>query len=448
MQPTQDTGYPHPKSSSLIHSWEDKNKHMLIKSTFQQKLLSLEDYQSQIPKEQFDAIKTLAQKLKGLKVAHINATQYGGGAAEILQSLVPLMRGVGIDAEWYIIPQREEFLRVLLTKKLHNGLQGGSESLTAEEKESYIESSKILAEMTNDINPDIWVMHDPQALGSGSFLNNKGKGKLLRMHIDLSNPNKDLWNFLEPYMKNYDKMLVHMEEYVPKNFPEEKISVTPIAIDPLAQKNIKMDPQVAKAIVAKHGLNPEKPLLVNISRFDKLKDPIGMIDAFNTAKAQIPDLQFALVGLMIAADDPESVEVFEEVKQHSENMKDLFLFEDPGKLHVDISEFVRAFQSAADVVIHKSIYEGFGMVVTEAMIKGTPVIGGNVGGIKLQIKDGENGFLVNSADEAAQRIVQLIKDPVLRKTMGASAEQSVRARFLIPRLLLDYLKLFEEVLNK
>jgi len=198
---------------------------MLIKVEIVPK--NLESYRPFISETQYQDIQKYAHKLKGVKVAHINATQYGGGAAEILQCLVPLMQGIGMKAEWYIIPQREEFNRVLLTKKFHMTLQGDKEIITEEEKKSYIESSKSLAEMTIGINPDIWVMHDPQALGSGHFLKDKSKAKILRIHIDLSNPNKNSWDFLLPYITSYDKVIFHAAEYVPKDFPKEKIAITP-----------------------------------------------------------------------------------------------------------------------------------------------------------------------------------------------------------------------------
>lgn len=400
---------------------------MLIKAVFEPK--SLEDYRDIIPKERYSQIEEYARKLKGIKVAHLNATQYGGGVAEILKSLVPLMESVGLNAQWYVIPQMEEFQKVLLTKKLHNSLQGGKEGLTKEEKESYINSSKALAEMAKGINPDIWVMHDPQALGSGYFLADSSKARILRVHIDFSKPNKDTWNFLTPYMINYDKIILHMEEYVPGGFPKNKIAIRPPAIDPLSKKNVKMDPEKAKKIVADHGIDPAKPLLVNISRFDRQKDSIGMISAYTKAKSEIPDLQFALVGLLIASDDPEAKEYLEEVKQYAKGIDGLFLFSDLKKIRSDEPTFVGAFQSAADIVIHKSIYEGFGLVVTEAMIKGKPVVAGNAGGIKLQIKDGENGFLVNSVDEAAKCIVKLMKDPQLRKKSWGSCRKKRQREF-------------------
>jgi len=418
---------------------------MLIKTILEQK--SLKEYRDIIPKEQYAEIEQYTQKLQGIKIVHVNATQYGGGPAEILKSLAPLMQDVGLQAEWYIIPQKEEFYRVLLTKKINLAFQGGTENLSQGEKESYTESSKILAQMAQELKPDIWVMHDSQPLGSARFIHDSAK-KILRIHVDLSNPNHDTWEFLRPSILHYDKTIFHMDEFVPQDFPNNKKAVFPVAIDPLFEKNQKMDVDEAKKVVAKHGIDISKPLLVNISRFDKLKDPIGMVDAYRKAKIKIPDLQFALIGLMIATDDPEAAEIFERTKRYVGKDPDIFLFEDPGKIHVDVSLFVRAFQTAADVIIHKALYEGFGMVVTEAMIKGKPVIAGNVGGLKLQIKNGENGFLVNSVDEAADRIVELMQNPELRKRLGEAAEKSAKANFLTPRLLLDYLKLFTEVLGR
>ena len=410
---------------------------------------SLEEYKGIIPDEQYSEIKRLAKKLKGLKVVHVNATSVGGGPAEILRGLVPLMREAGLDVDWYVMPQRPEFFNILLTKKPHNMLQGDmSLNLTEKDKKDFDEHSKILARMAKNIKPDIWVIHDPQPLGMGRFLSNRGKGMILRIHVDSSDPNPGIWNFFKPYMASYDRIIFSMPEFYPKDLSKEKVVVFTPAINAFTPMTQDMDIKDAELILEKFGVNPTKPLVVNISRFDYWKDPLGMIDAYYKAKNEIPDLQFVLMGLMIASDDPDALSIFKKVKRYAKGDPEVFLFADIKEIEdmgLSWPYFVNAFRTAADVILHKAIKEGFGMAVTEAMLKAKPVVGGNVGGIKAQIIDGESGFLVDSSVEAADRITQLIKNPELSKKMGISAQKRVQENFLMPRLLLDYLKLFEEL---
>jgi len=419
--------------------------------------ISLKDYKKIIPEDQYKQIKKISKKLKGLKVVHVNATPIGGGPAEILKGLVPLMRETGLRVEWYTMPQRREFFEILLTKKPHNMMQGDMElRLTQQEKKAFKAHSKILAQMAENINPDIWVVHDLQPLGMGVFLKNRGrksdfrKAMISRIHIDSSHPNPDAWNFFEPYMKDYDKVIFSMKEFVPKNFPKEKRTIFTPAINAFTDMTQDMDLETAEVVIERFGVNPTKPLVVNISRFDPWKDPIGMIDAYYEAKNEVPDLQFVMIGLMIAKDDPDALSIFKKVKRYAKGDPDIFLFADVAEIEsagLSWPTFVNAFRTAADIILHKSTREGFGMTITEAMLKKKPVVGGNVGGIRAQIVDGKSGFLVNSTDEAAERIVELLKDPELAKKMGKAAQKRAREKFLMPRLLLDYLKLFGELVH-
>jgi len=405
-------------------------------------------YKQFIPEEQYEGCKKVSKKFKGLRVAHINATAQGGGVAEILQSLVGLMNGVGLYADWYIMPQPENPIFFEITKSFHNALQGKKgRFLTENNRKIYIDHNIATAKLMDEVKPDIWIVHDPQPLASINYLKDKKSRKIVRIHIDTSHPNKEAWDFIGPILKKYDRAIFTMPEFVSPDIPKEKVKIFYPAIDPLAEKNRKLSIQAAELILERMGINITKPLMVQVARFDPWKDPLGVIDAYYKAKNDIPDLQLAFLGLMIATDDPEAIRIFEKVKRYAKGDPDIFLFADVSEIKsLSVSTFVNAFQTAADVVLQKSIREGFGLVVTEAMWKGKPVIGGNVGGIKHQIVDGKSGFLVNSSDEAAERIVYLFNNPKLGNKMGIAARKRVRENFLMPRLLLDYLKLFEELI--
>lgn len=409
---------------------------------------SLDAYRHLIPKEQYKEIIGISQKMKGLRVVHVNATAQGGGVAEILSSLVPMMKGVGLKADWHIIPppNDQEFFEI--TKSFHNALQGKPGSFLGDRvKEIYLSHNKVIAKMMDDIDTDVWVVHDPQPIAAVNYIKKDSARMVARFHIDTSHPNKELRDFMAPLLQKYDRAIFTLPEFVPQDISKEKIKIFYPAIDPISEKNMEMKVESAELILEEMGINIAKPLVVQVARFDPWKDPIGVIDAYYKAKNEIPDLQIAFLGLRIANDDPEAMRIFEKVKRYAKGDPDIFLFADPSEIKApSISSFVSAFQTGADVVIQKSAKEGFGLSVTEAMWKGRPVIGGNVGGIKAQIIDGESGFLVNSNDEAAERIVRIIKDPKLSKSLGKAARERVRENFLMPRLLLDYLKLFEELI--
>lgn len=404
----------------------------------------LEKYKGIISDKLFEETKSLAKKLNGLKVIHINATPRGGGVAEILKVLVPLMQGVGLKANWYINPPGQKFFA--LTKQIHNALQGGEFQFSFNSRRLYMRHMENTAKLMQDMKADIWVIHDPQPLGIVAYMPNF-HSSIWRVHIDTSHPNKETWKFIRPFMEMYDKIIFTSKDFVGPFLSAEKVNIFPPAINPLSIKNSTLELDKAKNILESLGVDSNKPLISQIARFDPWKDPLGVVKAYRIAKKKIPDLQLALLGLFLARDDPEAIKIFREVKKETKNDSDIFLFSDPtqiGSLKVDI--FVNAFQTASTVILQKSIREGFGLTVTEAMWKEKAVIGGDVGGIKLQIKDGKNGFLVSSPEEAAKRIVQLIKNPSLAKKLGKVAKKNVREEFLMPRLLRDYLKLFQELI--
>ena len=399
-------------------------------------------YRGIITDELFEETKNLAKDFKRLKVIMINSTPRGGGVAEILKSLIPLMKGVGLNAEWYTIPPREDFFKI--TKEIHNALQGKEYTFPFWHRVKYLQHIENSAFLMRDIKADIWVIHDPQPAGVILYLPHFHPS-ICHLHIDLTSPNPEAWNFFAGTFRMYDKIILTSREFIQKEIKERVVTFPP-AIDSLIEKNRPLELEKAKTILESFGIDTEKPLISQISRFDPWKDPLGAIEAFKLAKKKIPHLQLALVGLFLARDDPEAMKIFKKIERGTRGTPDIFLFSNPdqiGSLKVDI--FVNSFQVVSNVILQKSIREGFNLSITEAMWKGKTVIGGRVGGIKLQIEDGKNGFLVSTPKEAAKRIVQLIKNPQLAERFGKAAKETVREKFLIPRLLRDYLKLFREL---
>jgi trehalose synthase len=405
---------------------------------------NLEEYKRLIPElsDQLEETERLAKSLSGIKVNMVNATPKGGGVAELLRSLVPLMKGVGVNANWYTIPPKNDFFTV--TKEIHNGLQGKPYNFPAEHKEKYKEHVKRIAELMKDMSADVWVMHDPQPLGVIEHLPDMHPS-ISRMHIDLSFPNREVWEFLLPYLKEYDRVIVSSKDFVKEDLREKTDIIQP-AIDPLSSKNNSLDLEESENILRSYAISPDKPLMSQVARFDPWKDPLGVLESYRIAKKEIPDLQLVLMGLFLAADDPEAFGVFEEVKKAKGDDKDIHLFADPAKLgSIKTDTLVKAVQSCSEVIIQKSLREGFGLSITEAMWKRKAVIAGNAGGIKTQIQNGENGFLVSTPEETAERVVQIIKNKKMADEIGEKAHQTVKKNFLMPRLLQDYLKLFKKL---
>lgn len=398
---------------------------------------SIEDYKNLISPDLYERIGKTAKRLRGLRVAEINATAKGGGVAELLLSCVPLLNSLGLKTSWYVLPPDEEFFEV--TKFIHNALQGKQGELTKRQKAVYLSHTEKFAKEIAKIQADIFVIHDPQPVGAVYFLEGFIKPAVWRCHIDLSNPNLAVWDFLKPFVSQYDKVVFSMPEYVPSGFPHNKVSIFTPAIDPLNIKNKPLALKRAKKIVSFFGINPKKPLVTQVSRFDPWKDPAGVINSYKIAKKEIPDLQLALVG-ELASDDPEGERIYEQVKNEALSDKDIFRLCLP---HSDIT--INAFQRASDIIIQKSIREGFGLTVTEAMWKSKAVIGGNVGGIRHQIENGKSGILVSSVSGCADAIVELIEKPELRAYLGENARERVREKFLMPRKVFDWLNIFEGI---
>ena len=400
----------------------------------------IEHYRNLSESSYYNQIFDLAKKLKGKKITHINATASGGGVAEILDTLVPLMDCIGINAKWFFINGQPKFFE--LTKEIHNFLQGKKGGLTKEQKDFYIEVNKEIAKEVDRINTDVLVLHDPQPAASVNFLKTSNKA-VWRCHIDTSRTNKEVWHWLSPYLKNFDLYIFSMRKYIGDGLDYKKNRIIQPAIDPLNKKNVDIDEDYANQIVKKFKIDPDRPLISQISRFDPWKDPWGVVDSYRIAKKKFPNLQLALIGAF-SLDDPESKVVVKELKTYSGEDKDVHILSNLDGVK-DIE--VNAFQRVSDIVIQKSIREGFGLTVSEAMWKETPVIGGKAGGIVEQIEDGVNGFLVTTVQETADRIAQLLEDEALSRRMGSKGKETVRKKFLLPRLLRDDLKIYNELLS-
>jgi trehalose synthase len=358
---------------------------------------SLADYTHIAGKETIERIRELAEPMKGHRVLHVSATAFGGGVSEILYTIVPLMRDIGLDAHWHVIFGKEEFYNA--TKLLHNSLQGAEETLSDEEWALFDEINAINAEGLQG-EWDTVIVHDPQPIGLRRGAKEKGRNWIWRCHIDLSEPNPEPIARLLPMIEEYDATVWHLPTYVPQGVNGHNgVKIIPPAIDPLSPKNMAFSPDDAAFVARQFGIDVDRPLLTQVSRFDPWKDPMGVIDAYRIVHEQVPDVQLALVGSM-ATDDPEGWEFFQHTFEYAEGDEDIKILNNLN--NVGAIE-VNAFQSQSDVCMQKSIREGFGLTVTEALWKGRPTIGGNVGGIPLQISDGETGFLVDSPEQCAQR---------------------------------------------
>jgi trehalose synthase len=400
---------------------------------------SLADYTHIAGKETIERIRELAEPMKGHRVLHVSATAFGGGVSEILYTIVPLMRDIGLDAHWHVIFGKEEFFNA--TKLLHNSLQGAEETLSDEQWGIFDEINAINAEGLQG-EWDTVIVHDPQPIGLRRGAGEKGRNWIWRCHIDLSEPNPAPIARLLPMIEEYDATVWHMPAYVPKGVDGHNgVKIIPPAIDPLSPKNMAFSPDDAAFVARQFGIDVDRPLLTQVSRFDPWKDPMGVIDAYRIVHEQVPEVQLALVGSM-ATDDPEGWEFFQHTFEYADGDDDIKILNNLN--NVGAIE-VNAFQSQSDVCMQKSIREGFGLTVTEALWKGRPTIGGNVGGIPLQIVDGESGFLVDSPEQCAQRCLEILADPELGKRLGRAGKEHARREFLSPRLLRDWVELLAEL---
>ena len=400
---------------------------------------SLADYTHIAGKELSEQIRALAEPLQGHRVLHVSATAFGGGVSEILYTIVPLMRDAGLDAHWQVIFGKEEFYNA--TKLLHNSLQGADDTLSDEQWKLFDEVNALNAEGLEG-EWDTIIVHDPQPIGLRRGATSKSRNWIWRCHIDLSEPNPAPIARLQPLIEEYDATVWHLPAYVPVGMREhEGIQIIPPAIDPLSPKNMAFSPDDAAFVCDQFGIDVDRPLITQVSRFDPWKDPMGVIDAYRAVTEELPEVQLALVGSM-ATDDPEGWEFFQHTFEYADGDPDIKILNNLN--NVGAIE-VNAFQSQSDVCLQKSIREGFGLTVTEALWKGRPTVAGNVGGIPLQIEDGVSGYLVDSPEACAERCIEILRDPELGKSLGKAGKERARQRFLSPRLLRDWLELINEL---
>ncbi|BFI73199.1 glycosyl transferase family 1 [Nanoarchaeota archaeon] len=396
----------------------------------------IEKYESIIGEEELDNIIKIAEKLNGVSILHINSTPSGGGVATILNRIVPLMKELGIETDWKIIRGDKEFFTV--TKSFHNSLQNGFGNLPKDAFQIYNRWQEINGEEL-DLDYDIIFVHDPQPLGLIKF--KKGGKWIWRCHIDISNPYQPVWSFLKKYVEQYDSIIVSSQIFGRDDINKPQYIVPP-SIDPLSPRNKEIPEITIRRILYRYDVNPERPIILQVSRFDRAKDPIGVIKAYKIVKSSY-DVQLVYLGSP-ASDDPESEVVYEETVKVAGDDKDIKLLMLPPNSYLEVN----AFQRSATVVLQKSIKEGFGLTISEALWKEKPVIGGNTGGIPLQVINNVTGYLVNTPEEAAHYIMYLLKNKEIREKLGENGKEHVRKNFLITRELRDYLIIANLILNR
>jgi trehalose synthase len=401
---------------------------------------SLVDYATIATRGLMEEIRRLAEPLTGKRLVHLSATAFGGGVAEINYALVPLMRDAGLDAEWRIINGGDEFFAA--TKTIHNALQGDPQALTQTQQEVFRRYQALNAEEFED-DYDFVLIHDPQPAGMIEHFPESRAHWIWRCHIDLSLPNPDVLGFLLPWLARYDAAIFHMPEYAPRTGGMPPAYIWPPAIDPLTPKNMALSPEDAAYVVDQFGIDVERPLLTQVSRFDPWKDPLGVIDAYRQVKTEHPEVQLALVGSM-AHDDPEGWDYYNRTVAHAAGDPDVYILSNLNNIG---SVEVNAFQVHSAAVIQKSTKEGFGLTVTEALWKTRPVVASRVGGIVAQIQDGETGWLVDPEDpaECARACLEIMADPIVARQTALRGKEYVRRNFLMPRLLRDWLVLLNKL---
>ncbi len=397
--------------------------------------MKLEDYRDIVPTGEIRAIESLAERFKDKILLHINSTATGGGVAELLQRMVPLLQGLGIDIKWKVIKGTKAFFEI--TKNLHNALQGKGRPVSKKMWEIYEDVNERNAKRI-DMEADCVFIHDPQP---ALLINHRKNGIWVwRCHIDISTPDKTTWYFMKGIVERYDGALYSVSKFA-QAIPIPQFMIPP-SIDPLSKKNRDMTPQEVQDVMDRLQIPRDKPILLQVSRFDPWKDPLGVIEAYRIVK-RYRDCRLILAG-GAATDDPEGIRVLAEVQEAASGDPDIHILPLPPGSDIEIN----ALQRAADIVLQKSIKEGFGLVVSEALWKGRPVIGGAVGGIPLQIIDGVTGFLVHSVEGTAFRIRQLLNNPEMAKKMGEKGKEYVRTNFLITRQIRDYLSVCYSLENK
>jgi len=401
---------------------------------------ALDTYREPAGDEAIEKLREVAEPLRGCRVINVSSTAFGGGVAELLPTQIAIMRDLGIEAEWQLIEGSEDFFSV--TKLVHNALQGAGVPWTQAMEETYL--SRIEANALRfDDHADIVLVHDPQPVALLTLVEAAGRRSgawVWRCHIDLSSPMETVWGFFAPHVGRYDAAVFTLEEYV-REASGPHAAIIPPSIDPLSLKNAPLTDEHAREIVADHGVDPDRPLIIQVSRFDPWKDPLGVIDAYRGVSEEHPDAQLALIGSM-AHDDPEGWHYLEQTEAHRGGDPDIHILTNlQGIGALDVN----AFQRVSTVILQKSIREGFGLTASEGMWKERPLIAGNAGGLRLQVEEGETGFLVDTVEACAERLGDLLRDEDLRRRMGAAGRARVRDRFLSLREVEDHLRLFSSL---
>jgi len=400
---------------------------------------SLDDYLPIVGEKVLGQIYQKAHRLVNKHIVHINSTAYGGGVAEILNNLIVLLNDIGVDSGWRVLIGPSDFFSI--TKKFHNGLQGSSINLSNNKKRLYLEANDRFSRFTH-LDHDCVIVHDPQPLPLLKF-NKKIQPWIWRCHIDITHPNPELWNFVKTFILRYDMMVISSEKFRKDDLPLEQKIIHP-SIDPLSPKNMDLSDGLIAKTLKKFDIPVDKPLITQVSRFDPWKDPEGVLNVFNEVKEKV-DCRL-LYCYNMAPDDPEGIIIYNKMKKiagkYLQSGDVLFRLGDNQIL-------VNALQRVSSVVLQKSIREGFGLTVSEAQWKETPVVASRVGGIPEQVIDGKTGFLVDPQDikGCADKVTTLIKDKKLSAKMGKDAKEFVKQKFLITRHLDDYLNLLIDVFN-
>jgi trehalose synthase len=402
---------------------------------------SLDQYANIIGQDMVSDIKDLASRLEGATIAHINSTKVGGGVAEILQNLVPLANSVGLKVHWHVMTGAPEFFSV--TKQFHNALQGMSIKLTNTMKKIHQKYNTKYAD-TLDCKSDVIFIHDPQPAPLIEYLKNDIRKFIWRCHIDLTDANAQYWSYLKQFIRQYDALIFSLDRYVHEDVSHKKYFIVPPSIDPLAEKNKLISPDEVLQTIERFDINPEKPIVTQVARFDYWKDPLGVIDCYRLVKKKIPETQLLLIGGM-ADDDPEGEEWYSRTLQKAETLSDIYVLTNRDGV-ADLE--VNALQRASSVVVQKSLREGFGLSVAEALWKGVPVVATRAGGIPLQVIDGVSGFLVDDIKETAEKITYLLKRRYLARLLGIEGREHIKRNFLITRHLRDYLNIHLELIEK
>lgn len=400
----------------------------------------LETYAMVAGKEAINKLQQLSAPMKGKKFVHVNSTRVGGGVAEILMKMVPLMNELGIETRWEVITGKDKFYQC--TKSMHNALQGDPIDISDDLYRAYDETNAENAEQLRPIleEADYVIIHDPQPAPLLKLCPDRKGIWVWRCHIDASKPHPSVWNFLSQYIKDYDASYFSLPDFS-QQLPHTQYLIPP-SIDPLSEKNMDLSNEEVESVYEEFEIDPDRPIMLQVSRYDRFKDPIGVIQAYKLVKQSIPEIQLVLAGGS-ATDDPEGEEVLKEVKESAGKDTDIHILLLPADAHKTIN----ALQRASDIILQKSLKEGFGLTVTEAMWKGKPVIGGNTGGIRLQLVNDYTGFLVDTPEGAALRIQYLLQNPNKMEEIGKNAKEFVRKNFLNTRHLREILSLFTIIEN-